>query len=155
MLGTACSLRGLALVHKSSGELHVYREAIKMFQASIRCLSFNRGRILVKQHSKLYSDLASLSRLLFVCSFAEKVENPELCLAAVKRYWNACLPLTRSPEERGRLHESLEKLLMLSVLVCSSRKAMFSLPVNCHRKKIMLLQLSHHSSMGCSIFTWH
>ncbi|XP_075891746.1 cilia- and flagella-associated protein 46 isoform X3 [Nelusetta ayraudi] len=84
MLCTACSLRGLALVHKSSGELHVYREAIKMFQASI--------------------------------SFAEKVENPELCLAAVKRYWNACLPLTRSPEERGRLHESLEKLLMLSVL---------------------------------------
>lgn len=38
MLSTACSLRGLALVHKSSGELRVYREAMRMFEAGIRCL---------------------------------------------------------------------------------------------------------------------
>lgn len=63
MLNAACSLRALALVHKSSGELRVYREAMKMFQASIRCLSFSCGRILVKKHSKRKFLLAPLSHL--------------------------------------------------------------------------------------------
>lgn len=124
MLNTACSLRGLALVHKSGGELQDYREALKMFQASVRCLSFSCQRIFVGKYS------ISL-RLTFpfsdVCSFAEKLQNTDLLLTAVKRYWNACLPLTRSLEERGRLHESLKKLLMLSVLVRSCSKVMFFL----------------------------
>lgn len=55
-----------------------------------------------------------------VHSYAEKAENPALCVAAVKHYWNTCLPLRQTPEERWQLHEPLEKIL--TALVHTSTK---------------------------------
>ncbi|XP_041803927.1 cilia- and flagella-associated protein 46 [Chelmon rostratus] len=79
MLSSATCLRALSLVHKSNGDLHTYREAMKVLLSSV--------------------------------SYAEKAENPALCLAAVRHYWNTCLPLTQTPEERWQLQEPLEKIL--------------------------------------------
>ena len=53
-------------------------------------------------------------------SYAEKAENPALCLTAVRHYWNTCLPLTQTPEERWQLQEPLEKIL--SALVHTNTK---------------------------------
>ncbi|XP_070834007.1 cilia- and flagella-associated protein 46 [Chaetodon trifascialis] len=80
MLSSAACLRGLSLVHESSGDLHAYREAMKVLLSSV--------------------------------SYAEKAENPALCAAAVRHYWNTCLPLTQTPEERWQLQEPLEKILI-------------------------------------------
>ncbi|XP_051816052.1 cilia- and flagella-associated protein 46 isoform X2 [Acanthochromis polyacanthus] len=79
MLSSAACLRGLSLVHESSGNLHVYKEAMKVLLASV--------------------------------SFAERASNLALCVTAARHYWNACLPLTQSLEERWQLQEHLEKIL--------------------------------------------
>lgn len=145
MLNTACSLRGLALVHKFSGERQVYREAIKMFEASVRCLIFSCGKILVRKRLNLTKPHFPSSH---VCSFAEKVQNPDILFTAIKRYWNACLPLTRSPEERGCLHESFKKLLMVGVLVCIISQ--------CFRYNVLKLpqqRKNYYVYSGWSVFT--
>ncbi|CAK6962375.1 cilia- and flagella-associated protein 46 [Scomber scombrus] len=79
MLSSAACLRGLSLIHESSGDLHSYREAMNMLLSSV--------------------------------SYAEKAENPALCVTAARHYWNTCLPLTRTSEERMQLKEPLEKIL--------------------------------------------
>ncbi|XP_075933471.1 cilia- and flagella-associated protein 46 [Anarhichas minor] len=79
LLSSAACLRGLSLVHESSGDLHTYREAMKVLLSSV--------------------------------SDAEKAEDPALCVAAARHYWNTCLPLTQSPGERWQLQEPLEKIL--------------------------------------------
>ncbi|KAL6101538.1 cfap46 [Pungitius sinensis] len=79
MLSSAGRLRGLSLVHKSSGDLHTYKEALEVLLSSV--------------------------------SNAEKAENQGLCVAAARHYWNACLPLTQTAEERRKLQEPLEKIL--------------------------------------------
>uniref|UniRef100_A0A3Q3W8A3 Uncharacterized protein n=1 Tax=Mola mola TaxID=94237 RepID=A0A3Q3W8A3_MOLML len=48
-------------------------------------------------------------------SYAEKAENPALCLAAARQCWNSCQPLTQTPEERLWLREPLEKILIALV----------------------------------------
>lgn len=45
------------------------------------------------------------------CSYAEKAENPALCVAAVRHFWNTCLPLTKTAEGRWQLQEPLETIL--------------------------------------------
>lgn len=52
-----------------------------------------------------------LSTLYPYCSYAEKAENPALCVAAVRHFWNTCLPLTKTAEGRLQLQEPLEKIL--------------------------------------------
>ncbi|XP_029962388.1 cilia- and flagella-associated protein 46 [Salarias fasciatus] len=79
LLSTAACLRGQSLVHESRGDLHAYREAMKVLLSSV--------------------------------SFAEKADNPALCATTARHYWNACLPLTHSPEERRQLEEPLETIL--------------------------------------------
>nr|XP_046258124.1 cilia- and flagella-associated protein 46 isoform X1 [Scatophagus argus] len=79
MLSSAACLRGLSLVHEANGDLHTYREAMKVLLSSV--------------------------------SYAEKAENPALCVTGVRHYWNTCLPLTQTPEERRQLQEPLEKIL--------------------------------------------
>ncbi|XP_049456510.1 cilia- and flagella-associated protein 46 isoform X3 [Epinephelus fuscoguttatus] len=80
MLSSAACLRGLSLVHESSGDLQTYREALKTLLCSV--------------------------------SHAEKAKNPALCVTAARHYWNTCLPLTQTPEERWQLREPLKKILM-------------------------------------------
>lgn len=50
-----------------------------------------------------------------VHSYAEKAENPALCVTAARHYWNTCLPLTKTPEERRQLQKPLEKILIALV----------------------------------------
>uniref|UniRef100_UPI0037E7646D cilia- and flagella-associated protein 46 n=1 Tax=Semicossyphus pulcher TaxID=241346 RepID=UPI0037E7646D len=88
MLSSAACLRGLSLVHESRGNVHTYREALRVFMSAI--------------------------------SSAEKAESPALCVAAARHYWNTCLPLTLSPEERQKLQEPLEKIL--TALVQTTKK---------------------------------
>ncbi|KAI3362965.1 hypothetical protein L3Q82_011639 [Scortum barcoo] len=80
MLSSATCLRGLSLVHESNGDLHAYREAMKVLLSSV--------------------------------SYAVKAEDPALCFAAARHYWNTCLPLTKTPEERWQLQKPLEKILI-------------------------------------------
>lgn len=40
MLSTAACLRGLSLIHESNGDLHSYREAMKVLLSSVRCCLF-------------------------------------------------------------------------------------------------------------------
>lgn len=54
-------------------------------------------------------------RSYLVHSYAKKAENPALCVAAARHYWNTCLPLTQTPEERWQLQEPLEKILIALV----------------------------------------
>ncbi|XP_034754581.1 cilia- and flagella-associated protein 46 isoform X3 [Etheostoma cragini] len=83
MLSSACCLRGLSLVQESNGDLHTYREALRVLLSSV--------------------------------SYAEKAENPAMCVTAARHYWNTCLPLTQTPEDRWQLQESLEKILFALV----------------------------------------
>ncbi|XP_051232115.1 cilia- and flagella-associated protein 46 [Dicentrarchus labrax] len=83
MLSSAACLRGLSLVHESNGDLHTYKEAMKVLLSSV--------------------------------SYAEKAENPALCVRAARHYWNTCLPLTQTPEERWQLQGPLEKILIALV----------------------------------------
>ncbi|XP_029305800.1 cilia- and flagella-associated protein 46 isoform X3 [Cottoperca gobio] len=54
----------------------------------------------------------ALKALVSSVSYAEKAENPALCVAAARHYWNTCLPLTQTPEERWQLQEPLENILI-------------------------------------------
>lgn len=49
--------------------------------------------------------------LSLVHSFAEKAVSPALCVTAAGHYWNTCLPLTGSTEERQQLRENLKMIL--------------------------------------------
>ncbi|KAM4591923.1 cilia- and flagella-associated protein 46-like [Odontesthes bonariensis] len=83
--------------------------AVNEMLSSAACL---RGLSLVDGSS---GDLDAYREALKVLrsgvSFAEKAGNQKLCVTAAGHYWNACLPLTQSPEERGKLKEHLEKIL--------------------------------------------
>ncbi|XP_054655409.1 cilia- and flagella-associated protein 46 [Dunckerocampus dactyliophorus] len=54
---------------------------------------------------------AGMDILLSSVRYAKKAGHPELCRTAARHYWNACLPLTQSPEERHQLREPLEEIL--------------------------------------------
>lgn len=79
-------------------------------------------RICLKLKNLLICSLLIFYFLSYICllsslvhSYAEKAENPALCVAAVRHYWNTCLPLTQTPEERWQLQEPLEKILIALV----------------------------------------
>uniref|UniRef100_A0A3Q1FP01 Cilia and flagella associated protein 46 n=1 Tax=Acanthochromis polyacanthus TaxID=80966 RepID=A0A3Q1FP01_9TELE len=72
----------------------------------------------VKDHSLVLSctksalqleDAAAKSLSTMYCS--TRASNLALCVTAARHYWNACLPLTQSLEERWQLQEHLEKIL--------------------------------------------
>ncbi|XP_077469731.1 cilia- and flagella-associated protein 46 [Stigmatopora argus] len=53
----------------------------------------------------------AMDMLLSSIRYALKAGHPELCFTAARHYWNNCLPLTHSPEERHQLKEPLEAIL--------------------------------------------
>ncbi|XP_061546899.1 cilia- and flagella-associated protein 46 isoform X4 [Phycodurus eques] len=53
----------------------------------------------------------AMDMLLSSVRYAQKAGHPELCFTAARHYWNNCLPLTNSPEERHQLKEPLEAIL--------------------------------------------
>lgn len=116
MLSSAGCLRALSLVHKSSGDLHTYREALNVLLSSLRyCLhslynAFCRYKLLLNVLFLVSLHLKCLISFT-IHSYAEKAENPALCVAAARHYWNTCLPLTHTPEERWQLKQPLENIL--------------------------------------------
>ncbi|KAG7512173.1 cilia-and flagella-associated 46 isoform X1 [Solea senegalensis] len=77
--------------------------------SSAACL---RGLSLVhKSNGDLQTYREAMNMHLSSVSYAEKAENPVLCVTAAKHYWNTCLPLTQNPEERWKLQDPLEKIL--------------------------------------------
>uniref|UniRef100_A0A3Q3EX01 Tetratricopeptide repeat domain 40 n=1 Tax=Labrus bergylta TaxID=56723 RepID=A0A3Q3EX01_9LABR len=81
----AVCLRGLSLVYESGGNVHTYREAMKVLLSA-------------------------------------------WCAAAARHYWNTCLPLTQTPEEREKLQEPLEEIL--TALVQTDNK--HTVGLGCH-----------------------
>lgn len=126
MLSIAACLKGVSLAQRSSGDVHTYREALKTLVSSVRCCllsvhvlvgastSFNRTAKAENASSVWSLRFCPVCDLIFPLdlSFAENAENPALCVAAVRHYWNTCQPLAQSPEERWQLQEPLEKILM-------------------------------------------
>uniref|UniRef100_A0A3Q2XJ12 Uncharacterized protein n=1 Tax=Hippocampus comes TaxID=109280 RepID=A0A3Q2XJ12_HIPCM len=53
----------------------------------------------------------AMDMLLSSVRYAQKAGHSELCFTAARHYWNNCLPLTHSPEERHQLKEPLEAIL--------------------------------------------
>ncbi|XP_051937204.1 cilia- and flagella-associated protein 46 [Hippocampus zosterae] len=53
----------------------------------------------------------AMNMLLSSVRYAQKAGHSELCFTAARHYWNNCLPLTHSPEERQQLKEPLEAIL--------------------------------------------
>lgn len=109
-------------MHESSGDLHTYREALEVLLSSVRCClqsqyvelmpwESTKGSLSQVPPHVLFTNL--MCPLLSYCvhSNAEKAENQALCVAAARHYWNACLPLTQTAEERRQLQEPLEKIL--------------------------------------------
>ncbi|XP_074502975.1 cilia- and flagella-associated protein 46 isoform X2 [Sebastes fasciatus] len=94
------------------------RTAVNEMLSSASCL---RGLSLVHEsNGDLHSYRKALEVLLSSVSYAEKAEYPALCVAAARHYWNTCLPLTQTPEERWQLKEPLENIL--NALVHTNKK---------------------------------
>ncbi|KAM7408201.1 hypothetical protein PAMA_002070 [Pampus argenteus] len=92
--------------------------AVNEMLSSAACLS---GLSLIHESDgDLHSYREAMNMLLFSVSYAEKAKNPALCVAASRHYWNTCLPLTHTPEQRCQLKEPLEKIL--SALVNTNTK---------------------------------
>ncbi|KAM9810017.1 cilia- and flagella-associated protein 46 isoform 2-T2 [Syngnathus typhle] len=53
----------------------------------------------------------AMDMLLSSIRYAQKAGHSELCFTAARHYWNNCLPLTHSPEERHQLKEPVEAIL--------------------------------------------
>ncbi|KAM9847487.1 cilia- and flagella-associated protein 46 [Aulostomus maculatus] len=53
----------------------------------------------------------AMNMLLSSVRFAQKAENPALCVTVARHYWNACLPLTHTAVDRRQLREPLETIL--------------------------------------------
>ncbi|XP_039478106.1 cilia- and flagella-associated protein 46 isoform X2 [Oreochromis aureus] len=71
-----------------------------------------RGLSLVHEsRGDLHSYREAMEVLLSSVSFAEKAVSPALCVTAARHYWNTCLPLTGSTEERQQLRENLKMIL--------------------------------------------
>ncbi|KAJ4948115.1 hypothetical protein JOQ06_019655, partial [Pogonophryne albipinna] len=110
-----CTKRALQLEGAATKSLHTMPcvlyglPAVNEMLSSAGCL---RALSLVHESSgDLHTYREALNVLLSSLSYAEKAENPALCVAAARHYWNTCLPLTHTPEERWQLKQPLENIL--------------------------------------------
>ncbi|KAL7877973.1 hypothetical protein SRHO_G00046160 [Serrasalmus rhombeus] len=84
-------------------------KTVKEMLSSSACL---RGlSMLHKSVGNSASYAAALGMLQSSISFAEQAGSWSLCGTAAKHYWNACLPLLTSPEQRRQLKEPLEHIV--------------------------------------------
>uniref|UniRef100_A0A3B4YJ43 Cilia and flagella associated protein 46 n=1 Tax=Seriola lalandi dorsalis TaxID=1841481 RepID=A0A3B4YJ43_SERLL len=86
----------------------------------------------------LFFFLHSLNLLLLICllsslahSYAEKAKNPALCVTAARHYWNTCLLLTHTPEERWQLQDPLERILN-ALVHTTTKHANVKIPIQPH-----------------------
>ncbi|XP_058493509.1 cilia- and flagella-associated protein 46-like [Solea solea] len=83
--------------------------AVNEMLSSAAC---SRGLSLVHESKgDLQTYREAMKFILSSISYAEKANNPDLCLTAARHYWNTCLPLIQTPEERWTLKDDLEKIL--------------------------------------------
>ncbi|KAM7385133.1 hypothetical protein PAMP_001229 [Pampus punctatissimus] len=124
--------------------------AVNEMLSSAACLS---GLSLIHETGgELHSYREAMNILLFSVSYAEKAENPALCVAAARHYWNTCLPLTHTPEQRCQLKEPLEKIL--SALVNTNTKHS-KVKARLGESVLMDMQKLQHEGEQCCSFMWH
>lgn len=71
-----------------------------------------RGLSLVHESKgDLHRYREAMDLLLSSIRYAEKAGNLSQCLVAARHYWNTCLPLAQTPEERSQLRDPLEMIL--------------------------------------------
>ncbi|KAJ8250415.1 hypothetical protein COCON_G00223370 [Conger conger] len=88
--------------------LYSSRQLYEML-SSVACL---RGQSLLqksKGHPGLYRE--ALLTLQSSVSYGEKAGSQALCMVGARHYWNSCLPLLRTPQDRQQLQSSVEKIL--------------------------------------------
>ncbi|XP_061818672.1 cilia- and flagella-associated protein 46 isoform X2 [Nerophis lumbriciformis] len=89
--------------------------AVNEMLSSAACL---RGLSTIHESiGNLHIYMTGMDMLLSSVRYAQKAGSPELCLRAARHYWNACLPLSQSPEERHQLREPLEAILNALILI--------------------------------------
>ncbi|XP_030298554.1 cilia- and flagella-associated protein 46 isoform X3 [Sparus aurata] len=110
-----CTNSALQLEERAAKGLHTMPcvfyglTAVNEMLSSAACL---RGLSLVHEsNGDLHTYTEAMKVLLSSVSYAEKAENPALCVAAVRHFWNTCLPLTKTAEGRWQLQEPLETIL--------------------------------------------
>ncbi|GAA6225204.1 cilia- and flagella-associated protein 46 [Lates japonicus] len=83
--------------------------AVNEMLSSAACL---RGLSLVHEsNGNLHTYREAMTMLWSSVSYAEKAQNPVLCVRAARHYLDTCLPLTETPEQRRQLQDPLEKIL--------------------------------------------
>ncbi|XP_030628131.1 cilia- and flagella-associated protein 46 [Chanos chanos] len=95
--------------------------AVQEMLSSVACL---RGLSMLNEssgHPQSYR--AALDMLQSSVSYAEKAGSSSLCVAAVTHYWNACLALLSTPEERRQLREPLETILKAMTVISAKQPA--------------------------------
>ncbi|KAM3606725.1 uncharacterized protein V6R79_022079 [Siganus canaliculatus] len=107
---SALQLREAALQALSSADCVFHGvTAVHEMLSIVTCL---RGLSLVHMSlGDLQTYREAMEMLLSSVSYAEKAENPALSVTAASHYWNSCLPLAKTPEQRWQLQEPLEKIL--------------------------------------------
>ncbi|MEQ2283475.1 hypothetical protein AMECASPLE_011672, partial [Ameca splendens] len=134
-----CTQRALQLEEAAAKSLSTMpcllygQMAVNEMLSSAACL---RGLSLVyKSSGNLDSYREALKVFLSSVGFAEKADSRELCVTAAGHLWNACLPLTQSPQDRSWLKGHLEKIL--NALIHTSNNDIS----NKHSKKKGLLSI--------------
>ncbi|KAM6956181.1 cilia- and flagella-associated protein 46 [Aplochiton taeniatus] len=105
----ALQLEAAALLAKAAPRALYGPTAVQELLSHAACL---RGLTMAHRSSgHPHSYREALQTLLASVGHAEQAGNVALCTAAARHYWNACLPLSETPEERRALQEPLERIL--------------------------------------------
>lgn len=97
MLSSAACLRGLSLAHESRGDLHTYREAMKMLLSSVRCFHI----IVRTAPNKSFQHCLILLLLTFFIYLLS-----DMCLL-----FSQCPKLCRKGRKSSPVHHSCQTLL--------------------------------------------
>ncbi|KAF5902114.1 cilia- and flagella-associated protein 46 isoform X3, partial [Clarias magur] len=98
-------------IHKANtSECNLYSmRAVQEMLSSAACL---RGlSMLYKSCGHLAKHIEALAMFLTSISYAEQAGSWPLCRTAARHYWNSCLPLLDSPEQRQQLKGPLELIV--------------------------------------------
>ncbi|KAL1263718.1 hypothetical protein QQF64_006457, partial [Cirrhinus molitorella] len=86
--------------------------SVRSVQEMLSCVACVRGQSLIREarghHSRYMEGLRMLQDSV---SFAEQAGSWSLCATAVGQYWNACLPLLDTKQDRQQMKEALELIL--------------------------------------------
>lgn len=111
----SCTERALELKDKAAKSLSnaayalFSHSAVNEMLSSVACL---RALSLVHQsYGDLHRYREAMELLLSSVRYAEKAGSASQCIRAARHYWNTCLPLAQTPEERVLLRDPLEMIM--------------------------------------------